>query len=65
MQEEELTVDVLRALATRADLKLSDEELEAVMPGVKRNLAMAQTVRKWLAPSIEPSSATLVPRLPV
>jgi len=53
-QEDEVTVDTLRPLAKRAGLQLTDEDLETVLPGVKRNIAAAAVVRKWAERTTEP-----------
>ena len=58
-QDEELTIDVLRPLAARAGLELTDEELTALIPGVKRNLDYARVVRKWAARTTEPQVGAL------
>jgi hypothetical protein len=52
--EDEVTVDTLRPLARRAGLQLTDEQLEAVLPGVRRNIAAAAVVRKWGDRTTEP-----------
>lgn len=59
--EEGPTVHTLRVLASQAGLELTDEELIDVLPGVMRNLAMAKTVRKWAAASVEPPTASPTP----
>ena len=61
-EEEELNLETMRVLATQAGLTLTDEELRAVMPGVVRNLGRSTALQKWVAPAVEPSTTTLVPR---
>jgi hypothetical protein len=58
-QDEELTIEVLRPLAQRAGLQLTDEELTAVLPGVRRNLGYAAVARKWASRSTEPQVGAL------
>jgi hypothetical protein len=58
-QDEEPTIDTLRPLATRAGLELTDEELAALIPGVKRNLDAAKVVRRWAARTTEPQVGAL------
>lgn len=58
----EPTIETLRILAKQAGLDMTDAELEAVTPGVRRNLAMSETVRKWAALGTEPATATLKPK---
>jgi hypothetical protein len=53
-QDEELTIETLRPLAQRAGLQLTDDELAAVLPGVKRNIEYAAVCRKWAARNTEP-----------
>jgi hypothetical protein len=53
-QDEELTIETLRPLARRAGLQLTDEELAAVLPGVKRNIEYAAVSRKWASRNTEP-----------
>jgi hypothetical protein len=52
--QDEITVDTLRPLAIRAGLQLTDEELAAVLPGVKRNSEFAAVARKWVERAGEP-----------
>jgi hypothetical protein len=58
-QDEEPTIETLRPLAARAGLELTDEELAALIPGVKRNLDAAKVVRKWAERTTEPQVGAL------
>ena len=51
-----LTLDDLRALAERAGLKLDDNELERVLPGVNRSRQQVAELRDLLASVDEPAS---------
>lgn len=58
-QGEELTIEKLRPLAERAGLQLTDEQLTAVLPGVKRNIGYAAVARKWAHRTTEPQVGAL------
>jgi hypothetical protein len=49
----------MRPLAARAGLQLTDEELTAVLPGVKRNIQYAAVARKWATRNTEPQVGAL------
>lgn len=53
----EITLDALRGMAARAGLKLSDEELQKLLPGVNRALGQAAELRQLVADITEPASA--------
>jgi len=51
----EITLDALRGMAVRAGLKLSDEELQKLLPGVNRALGQAAELRQLITESTEPT----------
>jgi len=51
-----MTIESLRVLATQAGLKLTDEELGQIQPGVNRAKAMALALRAMLRDDFEPAS---------
>ena len=51
----ELNLDLMRELAKRADLELTDGELEELMPAVARNLERSKTLTNWVRPEVEPA----------
>lgn len=53
----EITFDQLRAKALQAGLKLDDEELQKLLPGVNRALRQAAELRRLIADGTEPASA--------
>lgn len=59
MNEDELTVEVLRTLARQAGLALEEDDLTAVLPGVRRNLESAAAVRRWASLTVEPQVGNL------
>jgi hypothetical protein len=54
---EQLTLEKLRAMAERAGLKLSDDELERLLPGVNRSRQQVAELRELIDRSGEPASA--------
>jgi hypothetical protein len=52
----EITLAELQAMATRAGLKLSNPELETLLPGVNRSRRQALELRELLTDSIEPAT---------
>jgi len=55
MIDEELTLDDLRDRARSAGLKLSDDELKRLLPGVNRSKKQAAELRALFAPETEPA----------
>jgi benzoyl-CoA reductase/2-hydroxyglutaryl-CoA dehydratase subunit BcrC/BadD/HgdB len=53
----EITLDALRGMAVRAGLKLSDEELQKLLPGVNRAREQVAEVRQLITDNSEPASA--------
>jgi len=53
---DEITIDGLRGMAQRAGLKLSDEELQLLLPGVNRSKRQAAELREMIAPTDEPAA---------
>lgn len=54
--DQEITLDSLRKMAERAGLKLSEDELQGLLPGVNRSKKQAREVRELVAASNEPAS---------
>jgi hypothetical protein len=52
----ELTLDGLRSLAELAGLKLPEDELASLLPGVNRAKKQAAELRELIAPGDEPAS---------
>jgi hypothetical protein len=52
---DEITIDQLRVLAQRAGLKLSEEELQGLLPGVNRSRRQTAELRDILLESAEPA----------
>jgi Ca2+-binding EF-hand superfamily protein len=53
--EQEITLDNLRTMAERAGLKLSDDELQRLLPGVNRSKQQAQELRELITATDEPA----------
>jgi hypothetical protein len=53
---DEITLDELRGMAVQAGLKLADEELQKLLPGVKRARKQAAELRQFLSDTTEPST---------
>ena len=53
----ELTLDELRGKAAQAGLKLPEDELQKLLPGVTRALRQAEELRQLIADCTEPASA--------
>lgn len=49
------TLESLRRMAEQAGLKLSEDELQRLLPGVNRARKQAAALREVLAPSDEPA----------
>lgn len=52
----ELTIENLRSLSIQAELKLSDEELQRLLPGVNRVRKQAAELRALVSANDEPSA---------
>jgi hypothetical protein len=52
---DEITLDELRARAARAGLKLADEELQKLLPGVNRSHQQVTELRHLLSDADEPA----------
>jgi tRNA U34 5-carboxymethylaminomethyl modifying GTPase MnmE/TrmE len=52
---QEITIGDLRKMADHAGLKLSDDELERLLPGVSRSKKQAAELRALIAPETEPA----------
>ena len=55
MTREEPTVEALLQTAAEKGLPLTKDEAEKLLPGIKRNRAMAEEVRKVLTKDLEPA----------
>ena len=55
MNREEPTVESLLQGAAESGLPLTREEAEKLLPGIKRNRAMAEEVRKLVTKDLEPA----------
>jgi hypothetical protein len=51
----EITLEELRVRADRAGVELTDEELEALLPGVNRSYKQARELRELVASATEPA----------
>ncbi len=54
--DQEITLDSLRKMAERAGLKLNEEELQKLLPGVNRSKKQAAELRELVAAGDEPAS---------
>ena len=52
----EISLDELRAKARQVGLKLSDDELERLLPGVNRAKKQAGELRSIISPETEPAA---------
>jgi hypothetical protein len=52
----EMTLDDLSGSAARAGLKLAEDELQKLLPGVRRALRQAAELRQLIADGTEPAS---------
>lgn len=52
---ENITLDELRMLASQADLKLSDEELQRMLPALTRSCMQAAQLRDLISDRVEPA----------
>jgi Asp-tRNA(Asn)/Glu-tRNA(Gln) amidotransferase C subunit len=53
----EITLAQLQMMAERSGLKLTDEEVEKLLPGVNRSHNQILELRKLITDGIEPASA--------
>ncbi|HEU4343065.1 MAG TPA: hypothetical protein VFU31_16045 [Candidatus Binatia bacterium] len=51
----ELSLDELRKMVSRAGLKLAEEELQKLLPGVNRSRNQAAELRQLMADPLEPA----------
>jgi Asp-tRNA(Asn)/Glu-tRNA(Gln) amidotransferase C subunit len=58
----EITLAQLQKMAERSGLKLSDEELEKLLPGVNRSHHQLLELRELITDSIEPAAAFVASR---
>lgn len=54
-EPEPAAVETLQALAARAGLTLTDDEVKQMQVGAGRNMAMGAAVRSWLSDTLEPA----------
>ncbi|MGH7853154.1 MAG: hypothetical protein ACREP3_06910 [Candidatus Binatia bacterium] len=54
--DQEITLDSLRKMAECAGLKLSEDELQRLLPGVNRSKKQATELRELVAAGNEPAS---------
>jgi hypothetical protein len=59
---EDTTLTQLRTMAERSGLKLTDEELEKLLPGVNRSHNHLLELRERITDSIEPAAAFIASR---
>jgi hypothetical protein len=52
---EELSIESLRAMAKQAGLRLADDELQRLLPGVNRAKRQAAELRELIGPDDEPA----------
>ena len=53
----EMSLDDLSKMAARAGLKLAEDELQKLLPGINRALRQAADLRQLIADGTEPASA--------
>jgi Asp-tRNA(Asn)/Glu-tRNA(Gln) amidotransferase C subunit len=58
----EITRAQLQMMAERSGLKLTDEEVEKLLPGVNRSLNQVLELRELITDSIEPAAAFVASR---
>ena len=54
---EEIALEQLRHMATRAGLKLAEDELQKLLPGVNRARKQVAELRQLISDSTEPADA--------
>jgi hypothetical protein len=52
---QEITLEILRGMAEQAGLKLEEDELKRLLPGVNRARKQAAELRRWIGGSDEPA----------
>jgi len=57
-----MTLEHLRSMAERSGLRLSDEELEKLLPGVNRSRTQILELRELISDSVEPAAAFVAAR---
>jgi hypothetical protein len=58
----EMTLVELRTSAERSGLRLSDEELEQLLPGINRSHNQALELREFITDSVEPAATFVASR---
>ena len=53
---EKITLEILRGMAERAGLKLGDDELQRLLPGVNRARQQVAELRELIARTDEPAA---------
>ena len=61
--EQELTLDDLRTMARQAGLKLTDEELQGLLPGVHRSKKQVAELRGLISRESEPAGIFAAPQM--
>jgi hypothetical protein len=56
----QITLDELRGMAVRAELTLTDEELQKLLPGVNRARNQVAELRQFLSDATEPGATFTV-----
>jgi Ca2+-binding EF-hand superfamily protein len=59
---DDITLAQLRPMAERAGLKLSDEELQRLLPGVSRSRNQVLELREFVTDTLEPAGTFAAPR---
>jgi Ca2+-binding EF-hand superfamily protein len=59
----EITLVELQTISSRLGLRLSDEELEKLLPGVNRSHHQILELRELITDSIEPAAAFVASRI--
>jgi Ca2+-binding EF-hand superfamily protein len=59
----EITLAQLQTMVERSGLKLTDEEVEKLLPGINRSHNQIMELRKLITDSIEPASAFAASRI--
>ena len=54
---EKITLEILRTMAERAGLRLSDDELQRLLPGVNRSRQQIAELREIIERADEPAGA--------
>jgi Ca2+-binding EF-hand superfamily protein len=59
----EITLDELRAMASRAGLKLTEDELQKLLPGVNRSRKQVADLRDFMTDALEPAGVFLASQI--